>query len=350
VTAGATGVARYVTELDRALVAAGIELRRFAVGRGPHAAPAGTRRLPVPMRVLHRTWRVLPIPRVEHIAGQADLVHVTDLVPPPTRLPLVITVHDLDALDRPDLHGRRARALQLAQLAAARERADAVIADSAATAGALRGHGVDADRIAVVRLGCTALPAPDPTAVPDGPYLLAVGTIDARKGIDTLVEAFGRADVDGVRLVIAGPEGYQAAQVDAAVAEAGIADRVLLPGRVSDAALAGLYAGATAYCLPSRAEGFGLPVLEAMAAGSPVIASDLPVLREIAEGAAAFVPVDDVDAWVAAIEGVVGDDGARAAQAVIGRQRASEFTWTATAEATVAVYERLLDSQPGSRA
>ena len=349
-TAGTTGIARYVTQLDKALVDSGVELRRFAVGRGRHPAPASTRRFRVPLRVLQRTWKLLPFPRAEQIAGPADVVHVTDALPPPTRLPLVLTVHDLDALDRAELHGPRARSLQAEQLAAARERADEVIAISAVTAAALQARGVDGDRISVVHLALTELPVSDPRLVPTEPYLLAVGTVDARKGLDVLIEAFGRARLDGVRLVIAGPDGHRADDTRAAMAAAGVTDRVVLPGRVTDAELAALYRGAMAYCLPSRAEGFGLPVLEAMAAGAPVIASDLPVVRELVGDGAIFVEVGHVDAWATALERLVADDAVRARLSSAGPSIASRYTWEATARATMKVYERAVAGQSGRRA
>lgn len=304
--------------------------------------PPGTRRLPVPLRVLRPLWRAIPFPRVEQLAGAVDVVHVTDLAPPPTRRPLVMTVHDLDAVDRPELHDARAQHLQRAQLDAARLRAVEVIAVSATTAAALRAHGVDADRISVVPHGATPLPPADRRLVPDGPYVLAVGTVDARKGLDVLIEAFARARLDGTRLVIAGPDGHRADDARAAAAEHGVAERVTFPGRVGDAELAGLYEGALAYCLPSRAEGFGLPLLEAMGAGVPVVASDLPVVREVAGDVAVLVPVGDAEAWAAALEQVVGDDAARTTRGAAGRDVAARYTWAAAARSTAAVYERAI--------
>jgi glycosyltransferase involved in cell wall biosynthesis len=339
--AGATGVARYVTQLDGALVDAGVELHRYAFGRAPHSVPPGTRRLPVPLRLLRPLWRVVRLPRVEHLTGAVDVVLVTDLAPPPTRRPLVVTVHDLDAIDRPDLHDVRAQRLQHDQLDAARERADEVIAVSATTAAALAAHGVDAARISVVPHGATPLPPADRRLVPDGPYVLAVGTVDARKGLDVLIEGFARAHLDGAQLVIAGPDGHRADDARAAAAAHGIAERVTFPGRVGDAELAGLYEGALAYCLPSRAEGFGLPLLEAMGAGVAVVASDLPVVREVAGDVAVLVPVGDAAAWADALERLVADDAGRAARAAAGPGVAARYTWAAAAQATIAIYERL---------
>lgn len=348
--AGGTGVARYVTELGRALDARDdVEVLRFALGRATGAVPAGAHHLAVPLRVLHASWRALRWPTAERLAGRVDVVHATDLEPPPTRRPLVLTVHDLDALGHPELHGPRAIRLQRRQLEAARTRADAVIAVSSATAATLTDHGVDADRIHVVHHGVSALAVPPAGAAPKpgvaatGPYLLAVATLDARKGLDTLIAAFSsaigaRRGLDGLRLVVAGPDGHRAHDVRAAVAAAGVEERVELPGRVDDARLAALYRGALAFCLPSRAEGFGLPVLEAMAAGAPVLASDLPAVREVAAEAAVLLPAGDVGAWADAITSIAADPERRSRLAEQGRARAAAFTWEAAAAGTAAVY------------
>ena len=347
-TAGATGVARYVTQLDVALSRAGVDVRRYAVGRGPHAPPTGTARLRVPLRVLRPWWRHVSVPRVEHVAGSCDLVHVTDLAPPPTRMPIVMTVHDLDAVDHPHLHDPQARRLQLEQLAAARDRAAAVIADSEVTAAALRAHGVDAGKITVVHLGTSRLAEPAESAVPAVPYLLFVGSIDRRKGLDTLLDGFARASLADTHLVLVGPDGHEASVIRDQVVALGIDHHVDLRGHVDDAELAALYSRAIAFCFPSRAEGFGLPVLEAMAAGTPVLASDLPIIREVAGAAARYVPVGDPGAWAAAMATLVADVAGRDELAAAGARRAATFRWDDTARSTMAVYRSVLD-QAGSR-
>jgi glycosyltransferase involved in cell wall biosynthesis len=341
-------VARYTAELDAELHRAGVDLRRFAFGRGPHAAPDGTTRLRVPLRALRATWRVAPVPRVEHLVRGCDLVHVTDLAPPPTRLPVVMTVHDLDAVDHPGLHSPLARRLQRDQLRAARDRATAVIADSHVTADALRTHGVSSDRITVVPLGTPRLAEPGDRTPPSGTYLLFVGSLDARKGLDILLEGFAAAELDDVRLLLVGPDGHDAAGVRARVTELGLDERVELRGRVDDAELSATYAGAAGFCFPSRAEGFGLPVLEAMAAGTPVLASDLPITREVAGSAAELVPVGDVRAWAIAMARLVQDGAARQEMVDAGRARARAFRWEDTAAATADVY-RLVAAHPGRR-
>jgi glycosyltransferase involved in cell wall biosynthesis len=342
--AGNTGVARYVRELGAALEAQGVELAPFAIGRGDAAAlPAATRRVRVPLRVVHRSWSLLRAPSGERLAPACDVVHTPDLVPPPTRRPLVLTVHDLVTLEYPDLHPPRAQAVQRAQLDAARSRADVVCAVSQATADALCARGVDPDRVVVTPNGVRPLPPPDESLVPGTPFLLAVGTLTPRKGFETLVAAFARARAtlgDDVRLVLAGPMSFDGSTVGDAVHRHGLADRVVSTGRVTDAQLAALYEHCRAVCVPSIAEGFGLPVLEAAAAGAPVVASDLAVFRELDGAVARYAAPGDVEGWADALVAVVADAALRQATGARARAFAAQYTWPRTARCTVAAYER----------
>jgi glycosyltransferase involved in cell wall biosynthesis len=335
ITAGSTGVARYARELHVSLVEAGVDVVTYAIGRGPHPAPEGTHHLRVPLRAVQRMWQVVGRPRVEDLVGPVDLVHCLDLLPTPSRAPCVMTAHDLVALELPALHSPRQVETQRRQLAAF-GRADLVLADSRATAAALVQRGVPADRVTVVPLG---LSDPGPITSHDrGPYLLAVGELAARKNLPVLIEAFRAARLpEQVELLLVGPEGFGAEGTTSL-----LGGRVRALGRVDDATLAGLYAGATALCFPSLAEGFGLPVLEAMRAGTPVIASDLDVLREVAGDAAVYVAASDVRAWSAALERVVDDQDLRAKLARAGIAASEGRTWAVTAAATVAAYEKVL--------
>jgi glycosyltransferase involved in cell wall biosynthesis len=339
--AGNTGVARYVRELTAVMPFAGAQLSCFAIGRGDRGnLPPGTRHLRLPLRMAHRAWSVAGIPPAEVLAPGCEIVHTPDLVPPPARAPLVLTVHDLVALEHPDLHPPRSTAVQRAQLAAARDRASVVLAVSEATAATLRGHGVDPARIVVAPNGVTPLGAPDPSAVPVAPFFLAVGSLTPRKGFGTLVAAFARAALPrDVRLVLAGPDGWDAGSVHDAIARHDPDGRVVRAGRVTDAQLAALYQRCIAVCVPSIAEGFGLPVLEGAAAGATVVASDLPVFRELEPAVSAFAPASDVHAWSRALEHV-HDDALQIAPAAAARAFARDFTWERTATITVGAYER----------
>jgi glycosyltransferase involved in cell wall biosynthesis len=279
-------------------------------------------------------------PRPETLVGGADLVHALDLVPPPSRLPVVLTVHDLTAVEHPEFHPPRRTRQQRAQLKAA-HRAAVVLTNSQATADRLCAHGIDADRVHVTRFGVTAFPEPAAVDVPR-PYLLAVGEITRRKGYDVLLRALAAADGDRVSLVFAGPDGFDAEFCRPLARHLGLADRTVFLGAVDDAQLATLYRDALALCFPSYAEGFGLPVLEAMAHGTPVVASDLDAVREIAGDAACLVAPGDVAGWVEALSAVVGHAALRAKLAEAGPRRAAPFTWDATAAATIDAYERAL--------
>jgi glycosyltransferase involved in cell wall biosynthesis len=345
--AGNTGVARYVRELSGALEQQDVDLVRFAIGRGDHgsALPADTRRVRIPLRLVHRSWSLSGGPSAERLARGCDIVHTPDLVPPPTRRPLVLTVHDLVALEHPELHPPRSTAVQRAQLEAARDRAAVVLAVSASTAAALRDRGVDAARIVVAPNGLTPLPRPDRSIVPQHPYLLAVGSLTPRKGFETLVAAFARAALpDDVRLVLAGPQGWDARRVLAAIDRHDVSQRVSCTGPVSDAQLAALYEACLAVCVPSVAEGFGLPIVEAGAAGAPVLASALPVFRELDEMVALYAAPGDAQAWAEALERITTDAALRHESAARGRAAARECTWDRAAAITTAAYERALQT------
>ena len=328
---GDTGVARYAAELHDHLVAGepAVELRTFSIGRGPAPALAVDRHLPVPLRLVHRLWDTTRLPRAEHLVGRVDVVHATDMVPAPTSGRRVVTVHDVLPLRHPRLYGPRSIAIAERQINAARG-ADAVLTTCNATAEAIAAAGVDPDRVAVAPLGHRPVPDPLPAPVVEPPYILHVGARTPRKGLATLAAAHARLGAGAPPLVAAGPPGWQSDVVDSGGA------RVL--GRVSDAELTALYAHASVVCHPSVAEGFGMPVLEAMAFGVPVVAADIPPVREIAGGVARLVPPGDVAALTEAISTALDDDGAGAT----GVERAAAYTWAACASATAAVYRRVM--------
>jgi len=338
---GSTGVARYANQLTAALADQGVETVPYAIGRARHPVPAGVRHVSVPLRVVHQVWSRIGRPRAEWIAKGADLVHALDLVPPPSNLPVVLTLHDVTAIDHPEFHPARRATSQRAQLAAAR-RAQAVLCVSHATARAAVAHGVDRARIVVSPLGRTSLPNPPSHPTRGRPYLLVVGEVSRRKGHDVLLEAFAAADLDGIELVVAGPDGFDATFRDALVHQLGIGPRVSFLGYVDDATLAGLYAGALALCFPSRAEGFGLPVIEALGLGVPVVASDLDVVREVAGDSVVYVPPGDSDGLASALQRIVDDGDLRAALTEAGPVAAATFTWERTARATIDAYHLAL--------
>jgi glycosyltransferase involved in cell wall biosynthesis len=340
VISGRTGIARYVNELGAALEQQNAQLRRFAAGRSSFPVPPGVRHVRVPTRVLERWWRSVPWPRIEQIVGDVDLAHATGLLVPATRGPLVATVHDIAAVRHPELHPHRHVRQQRAQLALL-ERASAIVTVSAATADDLVHLGVPAERLVVAPLGLTPLPDPGAHLPATGTFLLTVGETSPRKDYPVIVRALARLDPT-VELVIAGPPAGDEARLCSVIEALGLQSRVRRVGAVSDAMLAGLYRSAAALCFPSRAEGFGLPVLEAMAAGLPVISRDIPAIRELAGGAAVYVAGGDEATWAEAIDGVLSDPALRERLADDGARRAAEFSWDRTATATLDAYRLAL--------
>ena len=341
--AGATGIARYQRELTAALERDGVVVDRIAFGRASQPIPERTRHVGVPSRFVYPSWRWLGIPPVRALAPRADLLHAGAPVIPRTRLPVVATVHDLDAIDYPDLHPDRSR-LQLESVLATLDRAAAIITGSEHAATRLRQLGIAADRLTVVHHGVTPPAAPIRPQLAS-PFLLAVGLVMPRKGFDVLLEAFAQvADgpLAGHLLVIAGPPGERSDELERRRGELGLNDRVVLTGRVGDGELAGFYAAATAVCVPSRAEGFGLAVVEAGAAGSPLVCSDLPVLREVSGGHAMFAEAGNPAAWARALTDLVADPDGAARRVEAASRWAAAFTWERAARETRAVYEAVL--------
>lgn len=298
------------------------------------APPMPVRRVPMPRLALYEAWSRAPLPRVEWATGRLDVVHATTIVPPATGAPLVVTLHDLAFLHEPahfTAHGHRLFRRCLARI---RRRADLVLCSSTATMDDVAAAGVPADRLRLVLLG---VDAPDGTVEPrraERPYVLFVGTVEPRKNLVRLVDAFGRARAAGglpaeAELLLAGPAGWGDALPP------GGAPGVRLLGRVPDAELRSLYAGALVTAQPSLREGFGLPVAEAMAHGSPVVTSRGTSTEEVAGGAAVLVDPYDVDD----IARGLADAVARRDELVAaGLTRATQLTWDHTAEATLTAY------------
>jgi glycosyltransferase involved in cell wall biosynthesis len=166
-----------------------------------------------------------------------------------------------------------------------------------------------------------------------------VGTAEPRKGLDVLVTALTRPTLADLDLVVVGPEGWGDANVGEMSRRAKVSDRVHVTGRVEDADLAALYAGARALAMPSRAEGFGFPVVEAMAHGVPVVVSADPALTEVAGEAAEVVPVGDADALAEALAQAAAGGSGRERRVAQGRARAAQFDWDRTAATMWSLYE-----------
>ena len=255
----------------------------------------------------------------------------------------VVTCHDLIPACFPDEYlagvGRAGQALAYRRFLRRLRRATLVLTPSAETAGdVVRLAAVDAGRVRVVPWGAPRPPAPEGTRL-EGRYVLYAGAIEPHKNAATAIEAIALA-TPGLRLVMAGPwSAGRERRLRGLAARVGAERRVEWLGMLTPARLAAVRSGALAALVPSRKEGFGLPVLEAMAAGVPVLASDTPALREVGGDAATYLPLGDARAWAAAISAAADEGPAeREARTIAGRERAASFTWEHTAEGLLAAY------------
>jgi glycosyltransferase involved in cell wall biosynthesis len=272
-----------------------------------------------------------------------DLVHYPHLtVPLLATTPFVVTVHDLNYLDA-GATARRAvlRAGYRVELLKAK-RARRLIAVSEHTRSeVVRLLGVDPERVAVTYEAADATAVePDPATLErygiDTPFFLYVGSAYPYKNLARLIEAFALVDGD-YRLVLAGDQEDFGDGLKAKASE-----RVVFTGPISEPELAALYAGAFAYAFVSLSEGFGLPGVEAMAAGVPVVAARAASLPEVYGDAAHYCDPRDVDSIAAALSEIAGDEELRGRLVDRGRRRAAEFSWARTAERTLGVYREAL--------
>ncbi|WP_298403996.1 glycosyltransferase family 1 protein [uncultured Chloroflexus sp.] len=345
-----TGTERYsyevIAALDR-IAPAEVQFRLYINGGHDRLPPLSQRvqvrdirwpRLWTHLRLGPASWRARP--QVLFVPA-----HVVPLLHPPT----VVTIHDVGYRVFPEAHTARRR-LELEvttrwSLRAARR----VLAVSHATKRDLvNWYGIDPDRIMVTHLGLSAevRPPDDPQWVAavraryglaQRPYLLYIGTVQPRKNLARLIEALATVLAAGydLDLVLAGKRGWLSEPIERRANELGVVDRVRFTGYVADADLPALLAGALAFVFPSLYEGFGLPVLEAMACGAPVITSTISSLPEVAGDAALLVDPLDTNAIAAAIVRMHDDTALRTDLRQRGLARARQFTWEACARRTL---------------
>ena len=266
----------------------------------------------------------------------------------------VATVHDVIALILPETFTPRHRLVVRTALAMVRRRADLVIVPSRAVErDVVRRLGLSGDRVVVTPEGCEPRFRPTPCAevlarrgLPPR-YVLAVGTIEPRKNLTTLLQAFARlrqeTGIDpALRLVLVGARGWLDGPIHETVRSLGLGGMVHFAGFVDDDDLPAVYSGAALFVFASLYEGFGLPLLEAMACGAPVITSDVSAMPEVAGDAAVLVDPRDVDGLAAAMARVLRDDALRDRLRAAGIARARRFPWEATARRTLDAYASLV--------
>jgi len=344
------GSGTYIQELTREFQQRGdARLTGFAARHStppvlPIAVPTTHSRLPRP--VLYEAWTRLRRPGLPGVAGAADVIHATTWAIPRRTAPLVVTVHDLAFLRNPEFFTTRGNAFFRRAFDIVRDEADIVIAPSQTTADDCVAHGIEAERIRVIQHGVRSATVAGSTVDAfrlrrglDRPYILWCGTLEPRKNVAGLIAAFVEVsqrspDLD---LVLVGPRGWGqvSEQVSAAMSEE-LRSRVHLLGRLDDDELAAAYAGARAFCFPSFWEGFGMPVLEAMAHGAPVVTSRDTSMAEFIGGGGLLADPGTPDQIAEALLEAVGGRHDELAE---GARRAAEaFTWARTADLTVRAY------------
>lgn len=371
VTAGmwqGAGIGRYTRELVRAAAQAGPDLAFYlfyaAGGLDPQSPFARyahelaatypnitLRPIPISPRLLTILWQRLRLPiRVEWLIGPIDVVHAPDFVLPPTHARTLLTIHDLTFLVEPACAEPNLRRYLSEAVPRSLRRADLIVVDSKATANDLgRLYGIPSRRVRLLypavderfrpMQAAETAPVRERLRLPDR-FLLFVGTLEPRKNLVRLLQAFTLVAVDNpdLNLVIAGRRGWLYDEIFAAVERSNARERVHFLDFVADDDLPALYNLAEAFVYPSLYEGFGFPVLEALACGTPVITAKVASLPEVAGSAAIMVDPLEVEDIAAGIRAVLANPTPLRAA---GPPQAATFRWEQTGQALVAIYREL---------
>jgi glycosyltransferase involved in cell wall biosynthesis len=354
-----SGVGRFVEGLLRSLNALdptvdAPTLMPYVLSRHATDLAVGTIRLPWPAEVAVRLWEQLDHPSCRRSLGAADVVHGTNYIAPPTGGPTVVTVHDCSPLTHPLWCAPVVRRFAgVLRRAAARGVWIHVPSQHVATeARAL----LDTDRVVVIPHGPPEVVEPARTTpatrhehLDGAPYIVAIGTLEQRKNLPRLVDAFGLVSEEqpDLHLVLVGGDGNDRSGVETALAALASAarGRVHLTGRVDESARLTWLRGARALAYPSLDEGFGLPLLEAMALDIPIVASTSGAIAETVDGAALLVDPLDVTALADGLVQAVHDSDTRIKLIADGRRRLGDFSWERTANEMTALYHRAARSR-----
>jgi len=326
-----------ITEQDASLsLPANLKIKRVRVG------PLG------------RYWWSTGLPRYVRSTG-IELFHGTNYdVPPWRQCATVLTIHDLSLLIHPETHETRRVSRSRRRLPLMARAANAVIVPTESVQSEVFEYlGLSADKVFAVPEAARTCFTPVELAETEvvrrrlgigDDFLLTVGTIEPRKNLLTLLSAFEelarQRPLATLQLVIAGSRGWLSEPFFAALERSPMRQRIILTGYLNDEELRALYSSCRAFVYPSIYEGFGLPPLEAMACGAPVITSRIPALEETTGGAAILVELTNAEAFAAAIADLLDSDDLRSKLSALGRSRAAEFTWERTARLTLDVYEK----------
>ncbi len=349
----AAGIRRYSAELVRALLSLGEPVEIVALGGDPAHVPAGLERIAGSAHPPSNAgWTLIGLPRTAARA-RVHVIHAPAYTAPFwAGVPVVLTIHDVSYETHPEWYPYRRDWLRRYFYRRSARGAARVLTVSAFSASEITAaYGIPSARITVTPLGVHhgTFGAGDPDVALDlpanvtEPFLLHVGDIHERRNLPLVVDAvlearrhFGAASA--ISLVLAGVDRGISEGLCAMAAEAGSPDAVVALGPVSEERVHALYRGATALVYPSLYEGFGLPLLEAMASGTPVLASHEASIPEVLGGAGLLLDARDVSAWREAIIRLVNDESLRRDLRARGLARAATFTWQRTARLTLNVY------------
>jgi len=360
---GHVGIGRYTGELTRALLSTQRDCEIKLFYADPESRTPGPPFDTLPRTVLslpNKLWRMAillcsycPIP-LDRLVGKSDIFHATDHLLPPLRLTRsVFTLYDLTCITHPETHLPLNRYFSQLMMPRFLRAAHKIIAISECTKqDAVRLYGIEETKITVIHGGVDSYFSPaSPEAaaavrlrynLPER-YILYVGTIEPRKNLITLLEAYRalRNRETGVKLVIVGKKGWRYENFFEKLEEIGLEDDVVFPGFVPDQDLPAVYTMADVFAFPSLYEGFGLPVLEAMACGTPVVCSNTSSLPEVAGKAAVLVSPQDVRGWREALDRILTSDELRADLRQHGLRQAAGFTWESAARKTCDAYREV---------
>jgi glycosyltransferase involved in cell wall biosynthesis len=349
----AVGVGRFVLDLVRVLARRDLDLtlwsRRDDARRWAGDGVRSVRALAPSARPVRLVWEQVRLPRLLDQAGVAVHHSPHYTMPERARVQRVVTVHDLTFFDHPEWHERTKVPVFRRAIRVAAARADALLCDSNKTAERLEEVCHPTGRIFLVPLGVD-LGRFDADARPDDaelvaasgvrrPYILFLGTLEPRKAVRELVQAFDRvADSHpDVSLVLAGRPGWGLAELNRQISSTRHGDRVLRTGYVPDAAVPALLRSAQVVAYPAKEEGFGLPALEALACGAPLVTTSGTVMAELAGSAALTVAPGSVDELAQALDSALKGEGT-ARRTELGLGVAARYSWEASADAHMSVY------------
>jgi glycosyltransferase involved in cell wall biosynthesis len=356
-----TGAGNYILNLISALAAIDAHNQYFIFAAPDYIEQLGIRQANftfLPVRLSGRgrrlIWEQIGLPGRARALGAHVLHSPHYTMPILKRARQVVTFHDMTFFLLPEAHGRGKRIFFRAMMRWSARHSDRLIAVSQSTGRDIaRVLGVPASKIAVTPEAAGPAFHPQPQATVDavcahygltsGRYIYYVGVLEPRKNVPLLIEAYAAiaASYPDVPLVLAGKKGWMYEAIFARVQALGLVDRVRFLGHVPLDHLIGLYSGAAAFAYPSRYEGFGLPVLEAMQCGAPVVTSNVSSMPEVVGDAAILVDPDDARVVASALRRLLDDPVAAAGLGRRGIERARSFSWERCARETLQVYESL---------